>query len=144
MEFTLQRFFPLALIMLFCPGLCGSVDWAPACKPKDRWFCYQSGHMPGLWVSSPVGGTQEASTHWCFSSSLPLSLPLSLPKIPLTMLDLSCMAALFSASTTCWSAHLTFLSSHFSYIIFNDLPKPRTTTVLSVITASSWHPPASL
>ena len=57
------------LLKLFCPGGCGSVDWALACEPKGRWFDSQSGHMPGLWVRSPVGGAQEATTHWCFSSS---------------------------------------------------------------------------
>ena len=35
------------------------------------------GHMPGLWARSPVGGAQEATTQWCFSSSLSPSLPLS-------------------------------------------------------------------
>ena len=34
--------------------------------------------MPGLQASSPLGGVQEATTHWCFSPSLCPSLPLSL------------------------------------------------------------------
>ena len=44
-------------------GWYGSVDWVPACKTKGRWFDSQSGHMPGLEARSPVGGTQEATTH---------------------------------------------------------------------------------
>ena len=58
-------------------GWCGSVEWVPACKPKGHWFDSQSGHMPRLWARSLVGGTWEATAHWCFSPS-PLSLPLSL------------------------------------------------------------------
>ena len=38
----------------------------------------QSGHMPGLQARSPVGGTQEATTHCCFSPSLSPSLPICL------------------------------------------------------------------
>ena len=60
------------------PGWCSSVDWAPACRPKGCQFDSQSGHMPGLQARSPVGGTQEATTHWFFSPSLSPSLPLSL------------------------------------------------------------------
>ena len=31
---------------------------------------FQSRHMPELQVRSPVGGTWEATTHWCFSPFL--------------------------------------------------------------------------
>ena len=41
-------------------------------------FDSQSGHMPGLWARSPVGGAPEATIHWCFSPSLSPSFPLSL------------------------------------------------------------------
>ena len=52
------------------PGWCGSVDWVPlACEPKGCWFDSQSGHMPGLWARSLVGGMQEA-TDGCFSRTL--------------------------------------------------------------------------
>ena len=61
-----------------CPGWCGSVDWTPACAPKGHGFNSQSGHMPGVQARSPVAGTRGATTHWCFSPSLSLSLPLSL------------------------------------------------------------------
>ena len=57
------------------PGWCGSVDWVQACEPKGRWFDSQSGHMPGLQARSPVGGTKEATTHWCFSPSLSPPFP---------------------------------------------------------------------
>ena len=65
------------------PGWCGSVDWAPACEPKDRWLDSLSGHMPGLQARAPVGGVQEATdwcflTHRCFSPILSPSLTLSL------------------------------------------------------------------
>ena len=48
------------------PSWCSSVDWAQACERKGCWFNSQSGHMPGLQARSPVGGMQEATTHWCF------------------------------------------------------------------------------
>ena len=60
------------------PGWCDPVDWVPACKPKGRHFYSQSGHMPGLQTRSPVGGVWEATTCWCFSSSLSPCLPPSL------------------------------------------------------------------
>ena len=56
------------------PGWCGSVDWAPTCELQRHWFDSQSGRMPGFRARSPVGGTREATTHWCFSS---LPSPLS-------------------------------------------------------------------
>ena len=62
------------------PGWCGSVDCVPACETKGHWFDSQSGHMPGLWVRSPVGGAWEATTHWCFSPPLSHPLPLSKKK----------------------------------------------------------------
>ena len=62
----------------YCPGWCGSVDWLRSCEPRGRWLHSQPGHMPGLWARSPAGGVWEASTHWCFSPSLSLSLPLCL------------------------------------------------------------------
>ena len=33
----------------------------PACKPEGRQFDSQSGHMPGSWARSPVGGVREAT-----------------------------------------------------------------------------------
>ena len=60
------------------PGWYISVDWAQAYKPKNCWFDSQSVHMPGLQARSPVGGAQEATTHWCFSPSLFPSPPVSL------------------------------------------------------------------
>ena len=50
---------------------CGSVDWVPACEPKDRRFSPQSGHMPEFWARYPVGGAQEAP-HIDVSPSLTL------------------------------------------------------------------------
>ena len=38
------------------PSWCGSVDWESACKLKGCWFDSRSGHMPGLWAGSPLGG----------------------------------------------------------------------------------------
>ena len=60
------------------PGWCGSVDWTPGQRVKGHWFHSQSGHIPGLQARSPEGGAWEATTHWYFSPSLSLSLPLSL------------------------------------------------------------------
>ena len=44
-------------IYYFSPGWCSSVDLGLDYKPKGCWFDSQSGHMPGLWATSPVGGT---------------------------------------------------------------------------------------
>ena len=60
------------------PGWCGSVV---ECRPVNQRVAGSIpclGHMPGLWVRSPVGGKWEAITHWCFSPSLYSSLPLFL------------------------------------------------------------------
>ena len=38
------------------PGWHSSVDSVLACDPKGHQFNSQSGHMPGLWAGSPVGG----------------------------------------------------------------------------------------
>ena len=54
------------------------MDSVRACKPKCRWFNSQAGHMLGLQAMSSGEGGQEATTHWCFTSPLSLSLPLSL------------------------------------------------------------------
>ena len=64
-----------------CPGWCVSVHWVPACEPKGWWFDSHSGHVPGLWSRSPVGGMWETTTHWCFSLSFSLPSPLSKNKI---------------------------------------------------------------
>ena len=45
------------------PGGHGSVGWALFCRVKGHWFDSWSGHMPGLWVRSPVGGAREATIH---------------------------------------------------------------------------------
>ena len=58
------------------PGWCGSVDWASSCEPKGRWFHSQSGHMPGLWARSPVGGACLRQLH------IDVSLNLFLPPFP--------------------------------------------------------------
>ena len=59
-------------------ALAGVVQWVevPACKPKGRQFDSQSGHMPGLRATSPVGGTREATT----DISLPFFHPSPLSK----------------------------------------------------------------
>ena len=37
-----------------CPDWCGSVGWALSHEAKGHWFYSQLGHMPGLWLWSPV------------------------------------------------------------------------------------------
>ena len=59
-----------------CPGWCGSVDSASACKPKGRRFPSHSGHMPGLRARSPEGG-REKQPHIDISLLLSLPSPLS-------------------------------------------------------------------
>ena len=61
------------------PWLVYSVDWAQACELKGCQFNSWSGHMPGFWARSPVGGVWEAADQ-CFSHTLMfLSLSFSLP-----------------------------------------------------------------
>ena len=50
-------------------------------EPKGNLFDSQTGHMPGLWAGSPVGGLQKATTRWCFSLSSSLSLSLKINEI---------------------------------------------------------------
>ena len=41
----------------FCLALAGVVQWIKVdWEAKGSWFDSQSGHMPGLWARSPVGG----------------------------------------------------------------------------------------
>ena len=65
-------------------ALAGVAQWIESAGlwTKGHWFNSQSGHMPGLWARSSVGGTREATTHWCFPPSLsPSFLSLKLNKI---------------------------------------------------------------
>ena len=62
----------------YSSGWCDSVDWVPAYEPKGCQFDSQSGHVPGYRTGPWLGGIWEATTYWCFSPSLSLSLPLSL------------------------------------------------------------------
>ena len=48
---------------------CGSVGWALSHELKGCWFDSQSGHMPGLWTRSLVGGVRE-EVYQCFSHTL--------------------------------------------------------------------------
>ena len=62
-----------------CPDWYGSVGWALSQEVKVCWFDSWSGHMPGLWVKGHCERqpTNVPLSHWCFSPSLSLSLPLS-------------------------------------------------------------------
>ena len=44
------------------PGWYGSVGSALAYELRSHWFDYRSGHMPGLWARSPVGGVQKVTS----------------------------------------------------------------------------------
>ena len=62
------------------PGWCGSVDWVLACESKGGLFDSWSGHMPGLWARSLVGGVWEVTDGQCISRTLMfLSPSFSLP-----------------------------------------------------------------
>ena len=59
--------------------LAGVTQWTeyqPSNQRVTGWIP-SLGHMTGLWTRSPVGGTPEATTHWCFSPSLSPSFSLS-------------------------------------------------------------------
>ena len=64
-----------------CPDRCGSVCWVSSHKAKGRQFDSQSGHMPGLWVQSPLGACAGGSQSM-FLSYISVSLPLFLPPFP--------------------------------------------------------------
>ena len=78
--------------ILFDFQKCGSLALAAVAKwvgvlsgkPKDHRVGTWSGHMPGLWVQSPVGGVYERQL---IDVSLPLSpsLPLSLKLIIMSL-----------------------------------------------------------
>ena len=53
-------------------ALAGVAQWTE-CQPANQGVASlfpSLGHKPGLQARSPVGGMQEATTHWCFSPSL--------------------------------------------------------------------------
>ena len=56
----------------------GSVGWEWSCTVKDHWFNSQSGHIPALWVWSPVGACMGGSQSM-FLSHINVSLPFFLP-----------------------------------------------------------------
>ena len=61
-------------------SLAGVAQWIE-CQPLNQMGASSIpsvGHMPELLARSPVGGTGEATTQWCFSPSLSPTLPLSL------------------------------------------------------------------
>ena len=60
----------------YCPDWYGSVDWAPACKPKGHRFDSQSGYIPGLRARFPVG-VCEWQPHINITLSVSLSSLLS-------------------------------------------------------------------
>ena len=73
-------FFVLKYIYLYKQALAGVAQWTE-CQTANQWVAGLTpnlGHMPGLRVRYPVGGTWEATIHWCFFPSLSPSLPLSL------------------------------------------------------------------
>ena len=47
-------------------------------QTKGSLVQFPIGHIPPLQARSPVGGTREATTHWCFFPSLSPSFPLCL------------------------------------------------------------------
>ena len=71
-------------ILKIGPGQCASVGWMSSLKAKCRRFNFQSGHVPGLRVRSPVGACTEGNQSMFLSHpdvSLPFSLPPPLSKI---------------------------------------------------------------
>ena len=56
---------------VFCPGWCGSVGWAGACKPRSPQFNSQSRHTSGWRARSPA---ERQPIH--------VTLPLFLPPFP--------------------------------------------------------------
>ena len=57
---------------------CGSVGCVSSHKAKGHWFNSWSGHMPGLWVQSPVGACMRGSRS-IFLFHINVSLSLFLP-----------------------------------------------------------------
>ena len=66
--------FSLNFIIKLLRALAGVAQWIE-CEPANQRVIGSIpslGHMPGLWVRSPVLGAWEATTYWCFSLSLSL------------------------------------------------------------------------
>ena len=64
-------------------ALAGVVQWIE-CWPMNQMvtsWILSLGLMPALLARSPVGGMQEATTHWCFCPSLPPFPSLKINKI---------------------------------------------------------------
>ena len=64
-----------------CADWCGSVGWAFSRKAKVCRFDSLSGHVPGLWVWSPVGVCMRGN-QLMFVSHINVSLPIFLPPFP--------------------------------------------------------------
>ena len=65
-------------VNVFLPWLVWLTGLSAGLQTKGSLVESQSGHMPGLRARSPVQGTWEVTTYWCFSSSPSPSLPLSI------------------------------------------------------------------
>ena len=64
------------------PGWCDSVGWELTAKPKGQRFNSWSGHIPGLWVRSPVGVHMKGNQSMYLSPiNVSLSLLLLLPSL---------------------------------------------------------------
>ena len=72
------RLIPPSFKIYYSPDRCGSVGWASSCKAKDLLLDPQSGHLPGLWVQSPVR-VHTRSNQSMFLSHIDVSLPPLLP-----------------------------------------------------------------
>ena len=98
----------------FCPGWCGSVDWAQACEPKGRWLDSQSGHVPGLRSRCPVRGVWEATTHWCFSHSpFPSLKEKGFPTFPFSIV----LFSFLNIISLLFSLFFPLGNVHFSYTL---------------------------
>ena len=66
----LSLFLPPSLTPFLCHIYKAMLPWmlwlsglSTGLRTKGHWFNSQSGHVPGLRARSPVGDTQEATTH---------------------------------------------------------------------------------
>ena len=76
-------------IMTVALASVGQLVGVPSCEPKACRFNSQSGHMPGLWIWSPVRVRREIDvslSQWCVSHPLSPSLPISLKSISMSLL----------------------------------------------------------
>ena len=96
-------------------GVAQWIERQPACKPKGHQFNSQSGHMPRLHATPPVGGAQKVSLHLF----LPPFLSKKINNLKKNFLSLLCtwFNTIIPALTFCCKIHLWARSCSVSILM---------------------------